>query len=53
MLNLKDLNREEQISIENICAKFPDVFHLPGDKLGTTNMYEQTIDFVVKHTLVG
>lgn len=43
-LNLKGLNTEEQMSIERICAKYPDIFHLPGDKLSTTPIYEQTID---------
>lgn len=43
LLNLKNLNVEEQKSIENICAKFPDIFHLPGDKLSTTPVYEQSI----------
>lgn len=43
-LNLKNLTLEEQKSIENICAKFPDVFHLPGDKLSTTPLYEHTIE---------
>lgn len=44
LLNLKGLHISEQISIENICAKYPDVFHLPGDKLGTTTIYQQTIE---------
>lgn len=44
LLNLAGLNTEEQKSIENICAKFPDIFHLPGDKLLTTPIYEQSID---------
>lgn len=43
VLNLKGLNHEEQVSIENICAKFPDVFHLAGDKLSCTKLYEQSI----------
>lgn len=44
LLKISDLNDEEQKAIENICAKFPDVFHLPGDKLTTTSLYEQTIE---------
>lgn len=44
LLNLKGLNSEEQKSIKNICAKYSDIFHLPGDKLSTTSTYEQTID---------
>lgn len=43
LLDMKNLNIEEQISIENICAKFVDIFHLPGDKLTTTNLYKQSI----------
>jgi hypothetical protein len=44
LLNLKTyLNEEEQLSIEQICAKYADVFHLPGDKLSTTNLLEHTI----------
>lgn len=43
ILKLNYLNREEQISIENICAKYSDVFFLPGDKLGVTNLYQQSI----------
>lgn len=42
-LNLNNLSKEEQISIENICAKFPDVFHLPGDRITVTKLYQQTI----------
>lgn len=38
LLNLSNLNKEEQITIENICAKFPDIFHLPDDKLSTNNI---------------
>lgn len=44
LLNLNELNSEEQKSIKNICAKYPDIFHLPGDKLCTTPIYEQNID---------
>lgn len=43
MLQLEHLNDEEKSSIERLCAKFPDIFYLPGDKLTTTNLYEQTI----------
>lgn len=42
-LNLKHLNEEEQTSIENLCAKYADIFYLPGDKLSTTNIYKHTI----------
>lgn len=43
LLNFDHLNSEETSSIQNICAKFSDVFHLPNDKLSTTNLYEQSI----------
>lgn len=43
LLNLSYLNNEEETSIANICAKFSDIFHLPGDKLKTMNLYEQSI----------
>lgn len=47
LFNLLDLpsylNEEEQISIEKICAKYADVFHLPGDKLTTTSLMEHSI----------
>lgn len=37
------LNEEEQKSIENVCAKYADVFQLPGDTLSTTNLLEHSI----------
>lgn len=43
MLDLKHLNEEEKISIENLCAKYPDIFFLPGDKLTTTHVYQHSI----------
>lgn len=44
MLNLHSyLGKDEQMSIEQICAKYSDIFHLPGDKLTVTNIYEQSI----------
>lgn len=43
LIKLQHLNKEESMSIQNICAKFADVFYLPGDKLGTCNLYEQKI----------
>lgn len=43
LLNLTGLNSEEQVSIENICAKYSDIFLLPGDKLTTTNIYKHHI----------
>lgn len=43
LIKLQHLNKEESISIQNICAKYADVFYLPGDKLGTCNLYEQKI----------
>lgn len=43
LLELKHLNSEEKSSIETICTKYSDLFFLPGDKLTTTNIYEQSI----------
>lgn len=43
LLKLNDVNAEERVSIENICKKYSDVFHLDGDKLTTTNIYKQTL----------
>ncbi|KAG6453944.1 hypothetical protein O3G_MSEX008407 [Manduca sexta] len=42
-LKLDYLNEEERQSIEAICAKYSDVFYIDGDKLSTTNIYEQSI----------
>lgn len=52
ILNLKNLNKEEQISIENLCAKYSDIFYLPGDKLTTTNIYEHSISLKPNTTSV-
>lgn len=43
LLNLSNMNKEERHSIEHICAKYADIFHLPGDKLSTTNIMSHTI----------
>lgn len=43
LLNLTHLNKEEQISIINICAKYNDTFYLEGDQLTTTNIYKHSI----------
>lgn len=43
ILELQHLNREEKESIEKICTKYSDIFFLPGDKLETTNICEQSI----------
>lgn len=43
-LNLKNLNKEEQLSIESLCAKYSDIFYLDGDKLSTTNIYNHKIE---------
>lgn len=42
-LKLGKLNLEEQKSLENLCAKFSDIFFLPGDRLTTTNIYKHNI----------
>lgn len=38
-LDLKHLNKEERTGIQNICAKFSDIFYVPGDKLTTYIKY--------------
>lgn len=43
MLKLDHLNQEEKTSIQNICAKFSDIFYLPGDKLSTSYLDPQKI----------
>lgn len=43
LLELKHLNDEEKESIKKICTKYSDIFFLPGDKLQTTNICEQSI----------
>lgn len=43
LLKLDHLNKEERTSIQNICAKFSDIFYLPGDNLTTTNLPAQNI----------
>lgn len=43
-LKLDHLGTSERNSIESICSKYADIFHLPGDKLTTTNLGEQTIN---------
>lgn len=43
LINLKGLQTDEQLSIERICAKYADIFHLKGDKLTTTNLIKQDI----------
>lgn len=42
-LNLSYLTEKEQTEIENICAKYSDVFYLPSDKLSVTNLFKQSI----------
>lgn len=43
MINTKSLTTEELSSIEKICAKYADIFHLDGDPLTVTNIYRQKI----------
>lgn len=42
-LKLQHLNNEERISIENLTAKYSDIFYLPGDTLHTTPIYKHYI----------
>lgn len=43
LIQLKHLNLEERKSIENLCAKYSDIFYLEGDRLTTTNIYKHKI----------
>lgn len=43
LIDLSSLNKEEKLSIEKICAKYADVFHLEGDPLTVTNLYKQKL----------
>lgn len=43
LLKLDHLHSSERSSIASLCSKYSDIFHLPGDKLTTTNIYEQSI----------
>lgn len=42
-LNLKHLTLEEQVEIKKICARYANIFQLPGDKLSVTNLYKYNI----------
>lgn len=43
-LNLSYLHKEEQKVIEQICAKYANVFFCERDKLTTTNIIQQSIN---------
>lgn len=43
LLKLDHLNTEEKESLLPIFEKYSDIFYLPGDKLTTTNVYQQKI----------
>lgn len=43
LLKLTDLNEEETASIKHICAKYANIFYLPGDKLTVTDIYTHNI----------
>jgi hypothetical protein len=43
LLNTDNLNKEENMSVQKICAKYFDVFYLENDPLTVTNMYKQSI----------
>ena len=42
-LDMRNLNKEEEMSIQKICAKYSDVFYLENDPLTVTNIYKQSI----------
>lgn len=43
LINTDSLNEEEEYSIQKVCAKYADVFHLDGEPLTVTNIYKQKI----------
>lgn len=43
LIKLDHLHPTERKTIEAICSKYSDIFHLPGDKLTTTKTYEHNI----------
>lgn len=43
-LNLQGLNEEEKDSLLEVFSKYPYQFHLPGDKLGATNILRHKIN---------
>jgi len=43
LIETNSLNKEEKFLIQKICAKYADVFHLPGDPVSTTNIGKQKI----------
>lgn len=43
LLKLDHLHSNERQTIESICTKYADIFQLPGDKLTTTTVYQQSI----------
>lgn len=44
-LRTDHLNSEQKLSVINICEKYCDIFHLPGEPLTKTNSIEHEIDF--------
>lgn len=46
ILKFDELNSEERPSIENLCIKFADVFHLEGDQLNPSKIYQQNIQLI-------
>lgn len=42
-ININHLSVAEKFSIQRICTKYADIFHVEGDKLGTSNVYKQNI----------
>lgn len=52
LINLTNLNKEEIFSIQRICAKYADVFHLDGERLTVTNVCKQNIHLQQSAVLV-
>ena len=43
-LRLDHLNDEEKTSVLEIIKDYPDIFHLPGDHLTATNVFQHSIE---------
>lgn len=43
IIKTQDLNKEERFSLQKICAKYSDVFHLENDALTVSNIYKERI----------
>jgi hypothetical protein len=52
-LRLEHLNGKQRKILENTCLDYQDIFHLPGDKLSSTNATNHSITLVLGTTPVN